>query len=137
MTFYTELNIDISVSTGVHSYTDVAKSILAGASTAQICSAVYQHGLVSCQSSNDATLSYGRMQVSRDFPSSDRTWKRQKRLDMTLDVVGGMLDGLDAWMTEKSFETIDDFKGYMSYKTVKDSSIYERAQFMKYFSNHG
>jgi dihydroorotate dehydrogenase (fumarate) len=56
---------------------------------------------------------------------------------MTLDVVGGMLDGLDAWMTEKSFETIDDFKGYMSYKTVKDSSIYERAQFMKYFSNHG
>ncbi len=40
--------------------------------------------LVSCQASNDATLSYGRMQVSKDFPSSDRTWKRQKRLDMTV-----------------------------------------------------
>ncbi len=27
------------------------------------------------------------MQVSRDFPSSDRTWKRQKRLDMTPETV--------------------------------------------------
>lgn len=37
--------LDISVSTGVHSGADVVKSILAGAKTTQVCSALYLHGL--------------------------------------------------------------------------------------------
>lgn len=37
--------LDMSVSTGVHSGADVVKAILAGAKAAQVCSALYLHGL--------------------------------------------------------------------------------------------
>ncbi len=90
--------IDISLSTGVHTYEDVVKSILAGASATQICSAIYQNG-------------YGEIQK--------------------------MLDGLENWMGTKTFENISDFKGLMSYKSFKQPEVYERSQFMRYFSNHG
>lgn len=36
--------ISISSSTGVHTWSDAVKCILAGATTVQVCSAVYQHG---------------------------------------------------------------------------------------------
>lgn len=37
--------IDISISTGVHTGEDVVKALLTGAKTAQVCSALYLHGL--------------------------------------------------------------------------------------------
>ncbi len=38
-------DLDISVSTGVHSGEDAVKAILAGAKTVQVCSAIYENGL--------------------------------------------------------------------------------------------
>jgi len=75
--------------------------------------------LVSCQSSNDATLSYGRMQVSRDFPLSDRTWKRQKRLDMTLDYLFRLL-----YITSKAItENISESETYSTVVKVITISV--------------
>ncbi len=39
------------------------------------------------------------------------------------------------WMDEKNYETVADFRGIMSYKDIKNPAIYERSQFMKYFSS--
>lgn len=39
------------------------------------------------------------------------------------------------WMESHSFETIDEFKGKLSYKKIPDPLIYERSQFMRYFSS--
>jgi dihydroorotate dehydrogenase (fumarate) len=69
---------------------------LAGATTVQVCSAVYKGGV---------------------------------------SVIGQILSDLDAWMGEKGFSGISDFKGKMNYASVLEPQIYERAQFMKYFSN--
>jgi len=44
-----------------------------------------------------------------------------------------ILDELEAWMTEKNFKSIEDFKGKVSYKNVSNSVAFERIQFMKYF----
>lgn len=89
--------IDISLSTGVHTGEDLIKGILAGASSIQVCSAIYQEG-------------YG--------------------------IIETMLDKLTAWMDLKSFDTLKDFQALMSYKSLDNPAIYERSQFMKYFSNH-
>ena len=50
-------------------------------------------------------------------------------------VLTQMLSQLEQWMNEKGYQSISDFQGALSYQKVKDPMLYERAQFMKYFSN--
>jgi dihydroorotate dehydrogenase (fumarate) len=44
---------------------------------------------------------------------------------------------LNDWMKEKNFRNIQDFCGKLSYADVKNPALFERAQFMKYFSGLG
>lgn len=44
-----------------------------------------------------------------------------------------MLNGLDEWMEEKSYEKISDFKGKLSYDKASNPAAFERIQFMKYY----
>lgn len=46
-----------------------------------------------------------------------------------------MLDGLEGWMKQRGFDSVDNIRGLMSYKSIPDSGVYQRSQFMKYFSN--
>ncbi len=46
-----------------------------------------------------------------------------------------MLDEIETWMAHRGFETLKSIRGLMSYKSVPNPEIYERSQFMKYFSN--
>ena len=48
-----------------------------------------------------------------------------------------MLDDLNSWMDKNNYADIASFRGSMDYNSLKDPQIYERSQFMKYFSNHG
>ncbi len=88
--------VDISASTGVHTWEAVVKQLLAGAKTVQLCSVLYKNGL------NEA---------------------------------GNIVNGLEAWMEKKGFGSIDEFRGKMNYRKIPDPSVYERSQFMKYFSS--
>ncbi len=47
----------------------------------------------------------------------------------------GILADLEAFMEKWNFETIDAFRGRLSYAKLEDPMLYERAQFMKYFSS--
>ncbi len=47
------------------------------------------------------------------------------------------LAGLNEWMDDKSYKTIDDFRGKLSQTSQKNPMMFERAQFMKYFSDSG
>lgn len=49
-------------------------------------------------------------------------------------IISGMLSDLKAFMKKWNFKKIDDFRGRLSYKNIPDPMLYERAQFMKYFS---
>lgn len=42
---------------------------------------------------------------------------------------------IEDWMSEKGFESIADFKGKLSQEKYIEPTLYERVQFMKYFSN--
>ncbi|MEL7589108.1 MAG: dihydroorotate dehydrogenase-like protein [Prolixibacteraceae bacterium] len=50
-------------------------------------------------------------------------------------VIAGMLQDLDDFMRKWNFNTLDDFRGRLSYARISDPMLYERSQFMRYFSH--
>lgn len=50
------------------------------------------------------------------------------------ECVSEFLEGIEKWMFEKGFFSLKQFKGVASYSKAKDPSVYERIQFMKYYS---
>lgn len=44
-----------------------------------------------------------------------------------------MVEFIENWMKSKSFTSVHDFKGKLSYSSNENPGIYERQQFMKYF----
>ena len=45
-----------------------------------------------------------------------------------------IIAGLEDWMEEHSFDSLDQFRGRLSYKMQEDQSHFERIQFMKHYS---
>jgi dihydroorotate dehydrogenase (fumarate) len=91
-----DIKIDISASTGVHSGEDAVKYLLAGASSVQVCSVLYENGIPFLKTMNQQ---------------------------------------IKNWMTEHSFKTIDEFRGKLNWLNYEKPAVFERTQFMKYFSS--
>lgn len=51
--------------------------------------------------------------------------------------ISNVLEELKQWMDKKNYKTIDDFRGKLSQKAIKNPMLFERAQFMKYFADSG
>jgi len=49
--------------------------------------------------------------------------------------INKMLSELESWMSENNYLNIDQFKGKLSQKNLKNPAEFERVQFMKYFSD--
>jgi dihydroorotate dehydrogenase (fumarate) len=52
-----------------------------------------------------------------------------------VDYIKEMIAEMKKWMEKMQFESASEFRGRMNYSSLKDPSVYERAQFMKYFSS--
>jgi dihydroorotate dehydrogenase (fumarate) len=52
-----------------------------------------------------------------------------------LDYITDMITEMKKWMERNNHESPGDFRGMMNYGSLDDPSVYERAQFMKYFSS--
>ena len=87
--------LDYAASGGVHTPQAVIKTILAGASAVEMCSAIYEN--------------------SNAYISEVLTY-------------------IGEWMTKQGYDSIDQFKGKLNAKD-KDATIWERTQFLKYFSS--
>ena len=48
--------------------------------------------------------------------------------------VGAVLKKLEKWMTEKGFDSLDQFRGMIARMYGEDPASFERMQFMKNFS---
>ncbi|MDR1594213.1 MAG: dihydroorotate dehydrogenase-like protein [Prevotellaceae bacterium] len=42
---------------------------------------------------------------------------------------------ISEWMEKNGFKSVDDFRGKLNYSKISNPELYERSQFMKYFSN--
>ncbi len=49
--------------------------------------------------------------------------------------IGHILSGMEEFMKRWNFKKPEDFRGRLSYKSIPDPMLYERSQFMKYFSD--
>ena len=52
-----------------------------------------------------------------------------------LDYIKDMIQEMRKWMEKKNYKSPDEFRGIMNYSSLQDPTVYERAQFMKYFSS--
>ena len=52
-----------------------------------------------------------------------------------LGYIKDMILEMKRWMEKNQYESPGDFRGRMNYSSLDDPSVYERAQFMKYFSS--
>ncbi len=50
-------------------------------------------------------------------------------------IIPGMIKDMTEFMKVWNFKRLSDFRGRLSYKNIPDPLLYERSQFMKYFSN--
>ena len=44
-----------------------------------------------------------------------------------------LLDGLEKWMIQKNYKSLDDFRGKLSQSKASNPAVYSRVQFMKYY----
>lgn len=51
-------------------------------------------------------------------------------------VIEDMLTLMEEWMRQNNYKRIEEFRGKLNYRNIKNPSLYERVQFMKYFSNY-
>lgn len=49
--------------------------------------------------------------------------------------ISDMTREMKTWMEKHEFESLSNFRGKMNYGSLEDPTVYERAQFMKYFSS--
>ncbi|WP_373815045.1 dihydroorotate dehydrogenase-like protein [Porphyromonas loveana] len=49
--------------------------------------------------------------------------------------VAETLAAVEGWMDRKGYRSVSEFRGYLSAGGIKSATMYERMQFMKYFSN--
>ncbi len=47
-----------------------------------------------------------------------------------------IFDELENWMNRKGYKSLSEFRGILNYNKIPDPSLYERSQFMKYFSSY-
>jgi dihydroorotate dehydrogenase (fumarate) len=51
------------------------------------------------------------------------------------EVLAAMEQGVEEWINHMNFNGIEDFRGKLNYAKIQNPSLYERIQFLKYFSN--
>jgi dihydroorotate dehydrogenase (fumarate) len=51
------------------------------------------------------------------------------------EIVSQMRRSIEEWMQSMNFHSLDEFRGKLNYLQIPDPSVYERVQFMRYFSN--
>ena len=51
------------------------------------------------------------------------------------EIISQVLMCVEEWMHQMNFQSLDEFRGRLSYANVADPAMYERVQFMKYFAN--
>ncbi len=91
-----DIKMYISASTGVHDGKDAVRYLLAGAHSVQVCSILYQKGMVFLKTMNQQ---------------------------------------IEEWMNKNNFNSIDEFRGKLNWHNYNKPRVFERTQFMKYFSS--
>ncbi|MGB8213175.1 MAG: dihydroorotate dehydrogenase-like protein [Anaerolineales bacterium] len=89
---YGRIQADLAITSGIHTYEDVLKAMMAGASVSMMTSELLQNG-------------FGR--------------------------IPAILADIEKWMVDHEYTSIQQMKGSLSQKSVKEPAAFERANYMK------
>jgi dihydroorotate dehydrogenase (fumarate) len=53
-----------------------------------------------------------------------------------IEYLPSIIKEVEKWMDQHKYKTINDIRGKLNYRNIPDPAMYERSQFMKYFSNY-
>ena len=90
-------DLDLAISSGVHSGIEAAKALAAGSNAVQVCSVLYLHGV---------------------------------------HYLKTLIEELEAAIHTSPRATVKALQGAASATSPENTTLFERSQFMKYFSNH-
>lgn len=51
------------------------------------------------------------------------------------EIISQAVTCLEEWMEQKQYRSVDEFRGKLNYANIPNQAMYERSQFMKYYSN--
>lgn len=51
------------------------------------------------------------------------------------EIISQVLTCVEEWMNQAHYQSLDQFRGKLNYANIPNPAMYERSQFMKYFSN--
>ena len=91
-------------------------------------------GRVNCSLAASTGVHNGKTVIKELLAGADATQIASILYKNGIPYIQSMLDEMTEWMDESGFETIYEFKGKMSQSNSINPAIYERAQFMKHFS---
>ena len=86
------INADLAITTGIHTYEDVLKALLAGANVTMMASELLRNGIAR---------------------------------------ISEILAEVTAWLEENEYDSVEQMRGSMSQRHVKEPSAFERANYMK------
>jgi dihydroorotate dehydrogenase (fumarate) len=92
------------------------------------------YGRVGCSLAASTGVHDGKAVVKQLLAGADAVQVVSALYKNGIRFIGTMLKELTAWMEEKGFASIDQFRGQMSYQKAANPAAYERVQFMKHFS---
>lgn len=94
---YGNIKANLAATSGIHSYQDVIKVIMAGADVAMLCSTLLINGI---------------------------------------EKISDILKGMENWMEENGYNSVQMMKGSMSQKAVAEPAAFERANYMKMLQSY-
>ncbi len=92
-------------------------------------------GRLNCDLSASTGVADGKAVVKLLLAGADTVQVASALYRHGIGFVGIMHNELREWMEQHGFETITDFKGKLSQTSYADPGVFERVQFMKYFSD--
>lgn len=89
---------------------------------------------VNCDLAASTGVHYGKSAVKQLLAGANAVQIASVLYKNGISYIQFMLDEINEWMEEMGFESIDEFRGKMSQSKSMNPAVYERAQFMKHFS---
>ena len=94
-------------------------------------------GKVDCDLSASTGIHTANEVISNILVGANTTQMVSAIMEKGNDHIATILDQIDTWMNKKGYNSLDEFRGKLNQKNIKNPMMLERSQFMKYFADSG
>lgn len=94
------------------------------------------HGKMSCDIACSNGIHNGEAALKNILVGADAVEIASALYKNGASYIKTMLEDMNSWLDKKGYKSIQEIRGKLSQQAIKKPMIYERAQFMKYFSEH-